>query len=121
MLGAKGAVPALANIAPRECVQIFDSYQRGEYDAARQLQLRLIRLNLAVTTRLGVPGLKAALDELGEFYGGPPRAPLMPLGEKERAEIRTILREAGLERQEPEIANQVRADELERQPSAVIR
>jgi 4-hydroxy-2-oxoglutarate aldolase len=94
-IGAKGGVPALANIAPRECVQLFDLFHQGNHAAARDLQLRLIRANAAVTSRLSVPGLKAALDEIG-YYGGPPRAPLLPLGEADRATLRGILEEAGL-------------------------
>ena len=51
--------------------------------------------NAAVTAKWGVPGLKAALDELG-YYGGTPRSPLEPLGETDRAKLREILREAEL-------------------------
>ncbi|MGB8643622.1 MAG: dihydrodipicolinate synthase family protein [Anaerolineae bacterium] len=94
-IGAKGSVPALGNVAPRECVQIFDAFHRGDYDTARQLQLRLIRLNAAATSRWSVAGLKAALDELG-YYGGPPRPPLLPLGENDRVTLRAIIREAGI-------------------------
>jgi 4-hydroxy-2-oxoglutarate aldolase len=94
-IGAKGVVPALGNIAPRECVAIYDAFHAGELDKARNLQLRMIRPNSAVTAKWGVPGLKAAMDELG-YYGGPPRAPLMPLGENERVKLREILREAEL-------------------------
>ncbi len=92
-IGAKGGVPALANVAPRECIELYESFKRGEMDAARELQLRLIRLNAAVTSRWSVPGLKAALDEVG-WYGGPPRPPLLPLGEADRATLREIIREA---------------------------
>jgi 4-hydroxy-2-oxoglutarate aldolase len=94
-IGAKGVVPALGNIAPRECVQIYDLFQQGRMEQARNLQLRMIRPNAAVTSKYGVPGLKAAMDELG-YYGGQPRSPLQPLGEGERSKIREILREAGL-------------------------
>ena len=86
---------ALANVAPRECVRLYECVQRGELEEARLIQLRLIRLNDAVTARWGVPGLKAALDEVG-YYGGPPRSPLMPLGESDRARLRQILHEAGV-------------------------
>ncbi len=96
MIGAKGGVPALANVAPRQCVQLFDSFRSGDYDTARKLQLDLIRLNAAVTSRWSVPGLKAALDQVG-YYGGPPRPPLLPLGESERAALKKIIQEAGVE------------------------
>jgi 4-hydroxy-2-oxoglutarate aldolase len=38
----------------------------------------------------GIPGLKYALDRLG-YYGGPPRPPLLPLGEAAKAEIDAML------------------------------
>lgn len=94
-LGARGGVPALGNIAPRQCVALYDLFTRGDCEGARALQLGLIRPNAAVTTRWGVPGLKAALDELG-YYGGPPREPLIPLDDSEREKLRAILKEGGL-------------------------
>lgn len=94
-IGAKGVVPALGNIAPCECLKIYDMFHKGEMEQARNLQLRMIRPNVAVTSRWGVPGLKAAMDELG-YYGGMPRAPLQPLGDSDRNKLRDILREAEL-------------------------
>jgi 4-hydroxy-2-oxoglutarate aldolase len=94
-IGAKGVVPALGNIAPRECVAIYDYFQAGQFDQARNLQLRLIRANAAVTSRWGVPGLKAALEELG-YYGGLPRPPLLPLNDADRIKLRDVLTEAEL-------------------------
>ena len=96
-VGAKGAVAALANVAPRECVAMYDAFRAGRHDAARALQLRFVQLNAAVTTRWNVPGLKAALEELNQgFYGGPPRLPLRPLGDEDRAALRKVMQEAGV-------------------------
>ncbi len=94
-IGANGAVPALGNIAPRECVAIYNFFQEGKMEQARNLQLRMIRPNGAITSKWGVPGMKAAMDEVG-YYGGAPRPPLLPLGESERNALREILREAEL-------------------------
>ncbi len=94
-IGAKGVVPALGNIAARECLAIYNGFFGGNMDEARDLQLRMIRPNGAITAKWGVPGLKAALEELG-YYGGLPRAPLMPLGDAERTKLREILTEAEL-------------------------
>jgi 4-hydroxy-2-oxoglutarate aldolase len=55
----------------------------------------MLPVNLAVTTRFGVSGLKAALDMLG-YYGGSPRLPLMPLDDERRRELANILEAAGL-------------------------
>jgi len=96
-VGAQGAVAALANVAPRECVAMYDAFRAGRHNEARALQLRFVQLNAAVTTRWNVPGLKAALEELNQgFYGGPPRLPLRPLGDEDRAALRKALQEAGV-------------------------
>ena len=77
-VGAAGGVAALANLAPRECVQLFAHFRRGEMDRARELQYRLMAPNAAVTNRFGVAGLKAAMTLCG-YQGGAPRHPLTPL------------------------------------------
>lgn len=52
-------------------------------------------INKATTSNYGVPGLKAAMDMLG-YFGGEPRSPLAPLGEREREDLNTILKKAEL-------------------------
>jgi 4-hydroxy-2-oxoglutarate aldolase len=94
-VGAIGGILALANIAPAQCLAIRKHFSAGELDQARDLQLRMIPANTAVTRGWGVPGLKAALDMLG-LYGGPPRAPLFPLSEEKRQRLKVILRNAGI-------------------------
>ena len=94
-LGASGGILALANIAPKECCKIFDDFRRGRHAEARELQLKLLAANKAVTAGFGVAGLKAALDMVG-YYGGDPRPPLLPLGEDQRNELREILKKANL-------------------------
>jgi 4-hydroxy-2-oxoglutarate aldolase len=94
-LGAVGGVLALANVAPEACVRIQHLLKQGDLNAARQLQIRMLPVNTAVTATYGVPGLKAALDMLG-YFGGEPRLPLLAASSKERAEIEAILRKAGL-------------------------
>lgn len=94
-VGVTGGVLALADVAPAECVRLFDLCKQGEWDKARELQARLLPVNQAVGGYLGIPGVKAAMDMRG-YYGGEPRRPLLPLGEKETAGLRTILTTAGL-------------------------
>ncbi len=94
-LGGVGGTLATANIAPNECCAVQELWQAGKPEEARKAQLRLLAVNRAVTARWGVPGLKAAMDMLG-YYGGPPRPPLLPLGDNEKAELRGILVETGL-------------------------
>ena len=94
-LGCTGGVLALANVAPRESVAIFDSVKRGDFEAARELQLKMIPVNKAVTATYGVSGLKAALDMLG-YFGGDPRLPLLSATEEEKETIKEILKKADL-------------------------
>ena len=93
--GAGGGILALANVAPRECVSIWQWALQGRFNEARELHARLMPLARAVTTGYGVPGLKAAMDLLG-YYGGPPRPPLLPAAEAVRESLHKILIEAGL-------------------------
>lgn len=91
--GACGGVLALANIAPAECIQIFEHYKVSKIKDAEHLQNILIPVNKAITATYGVAGLKAAMDMIG-LYGGYPRLPLQPLNEKAKQEIKNILLEA---------------------------
>ncbi len=78
--GAAGGILALANIAPAHCIDIYRSFRDGDMEHARKMQLSAIALNAAVTSKWGVPALKAAMDHLG-LYGGPVRRPLLPAGD----------------------------------------
>ncbi|MEA4882378.1 MAG: hypothetical protein VB144_01740 [Clostridia bacterium] len=49
-----------------------------------------IEVNRAATSRWAVAGLKAALDIRG-CYGGPPRLPMLLLGDGDRAELERII------------------------------
>jgi 4-hydroxy-2-oxoglutarate aldolase len=94
-VGAAGAILAAANVAPRECVAIREAFLAGRLDEARTLHLRILPVARAVTSQFGVPGLKAALELLGN-PAGVPRAPLRPLAAGPREEVRHLLAEAGL-------------------------
>ena len=94
-VGAVGAVAALANIAAGELNDLLLRFRAGDVEGARQIQARLVDANAAVTSRFGVPGLKCAMDLTGR-YGGPPRLPLLPLSEAERASVRDSMERAGI-------------------------
>jgi 4-hydroxy-2-oxoglutarate aldolase len=93
--GIVGAILAVANIAPNECVSIFNLFKIGKLAEAGELHLRLLPVARAVTSQYAVPGLKAAMDMLG-YEGGWPRSPLLPLGPEARSDVEKILREAKL-------------------------
>ncbi len=94
-VGAVGGVVALANIAALRLAELIDCFHSGRIQKARAIQLPLIDVNAAVTSRFGVAGLKAAMDMLG-YYGGPVRAPLRPLDREETEALRVSLSRAGI-------------------------
>jgi len=95
-LGCKGGILALANILPKKCVEIFQLVQDGKIKEARELQLRLIPVNHAITTKYGISGLKYAMNLLG-YKGGEVRSPLLATKYEEQEKIKEILMGAGIE------------------------
>jgi len=93
--GVNGGILAVANIVPKECVEIYELFQQGRIAEAGELHLRLLPVARAVTSQFGVPGLKAAMNLLG-YQGGYPRLPLLPLGSSQRVELEKVLRDAEL-------------------------
>jgi 4-hydroxy-2-oxoglutarate aldolase len=93
--GAAGGVLALANIAPAECVKIFELFNDGKIIQAQKIQNRMLAINKAITATYGVAGLKSAMDLLG-YYGGRPRKPLQPLTSIQVKELKSILKKANL-------------------------
>lgn len=89
-LGAVGGIMALANFASVQLRKVWDAFHSGNMELARKVQLSLADINVAVTSRYGVPGLKYAMDCSG-YYGGPSRRPLLPLGPGPRADIDRLL------------------------------
>jgi 4-hydroxy-2-oxoglutarate aldolase len=92
--GAAGGILAVANVLPDDCVTLFDLARASRHDEALALQRRLTPIAQLVTSVHGIAGLKYALDELG-YLGGPVRAPLRPLAEGGRDEIRRALDAVG--------------------------
>ena len=90
MSGAVGGILALAAVVPDQCVELFDLVRSQRYGEARRLQTRVSPLARLVTRVHGVPGLKAALDQLG-YYGGPPRPPLRPVSAEAVGELSRAL------------------------------
>jgi 4-hydroxy-2-oxoglutarate aldolase len=79
-LGVRGGILAVANVAARPYRQLYDAFHAGDLETARALQLSFNPLAQAVTTRFGIPGLKAAMRLQG-LSAGLPRAPLTELSD----------------------------------------
>ncbi len=89
LLGGIGGTLAVANVVPDYCAEIQEAWEKGDIDRARRMQLALLPLNAAVTSRFGIGGMKAAMDIAG-YHGGVPRLPILPAGDETRAEIKRI-------------------------------
>ena len=92
--GCDGAVLALAALFPEECVAMLTHVRHGELAAAQEYQRRLLPIARSVGTAYGVPGLKAAMNELG-MKGGYPRPPLRPAPSAAIEAIRAQLEQLG--------------------------
>jgi 4-hydroxy-2-oxoglutarate aldolase len=94
-LGASGGVVSLADAFPHPCCELYETFNRSDLEGARELHYKLFRLNHSVSGSFGVAGVKHAMDLAG-YYGGPPRLPLLPLRDEEKAVIRKAISQAGL-------------------------
>src|SRR5260221_321784 len=80
-VGGRGAILAVADLLPEKCVELFQLFQRGRHEQARELQLQLVVASKQVISENGIAGLKFAMDLRG-YKGGVPRPPLLPLNEE---------------------------------------
>jgi 4-hydroxy-tetrahydrodipicolinate synthase len=94
--GATGWVSGVADVAPAQCVALYEHCRAGELDAAREVYRRLLPLGRFDMTPKLVQYFKAAMDEVG-FVGGPTRAPRLPLDDDERGALRAALARLGAE------------------------
>jgi 4-hydroxy-tetrahydrodipicolinate synthase len=90
LFGAKGAVPASANVAPRLCARIYEEFMRGNLEKCKAAQLKLNPLRLAFTLGTQPGGVKAALDLMGMSIG-PSRAPIEPLSADKKTKLKKVL------------------------------
>ena len=88
--GATGWVSGVADIAPAECIALWEACRAGELERARELYGRLLPLARFDMTPKLVQYFKAAMDERG-FAGGDCRPPRLPLTTSEHEALRAAL------------------------------
>jgi 4-hydroxy-tetrahydrodipicolinate synthase len=93
--GAQGAIPASCNIAPELCVGIYESFAKGDVEAARAFQSRLHPIRMAMSLGTGNGAIKEAMALLGR-PAGPNRWPITPLSDEKKQKLRQILEKAGV-------------------------
>ncbi len=96
--GGSGGVIGVANVAPKLASAIFDEFKRGDLEAAREAQLKLLPAIEAIGVGRFPAGLKEAMKVIGMPVGAV-KSPLQQLTSDEQKRVAALLREAGLVRQ----------------------
>ena len=86
VIGARGAILALACALPEKCVAVFDLVRQGHHGEARELQSILLRASKLIVSEMGIAGVKFAMDQRG-YRGGVPRLPLVPLHQEQKKRL----------------------------------
>lgn len=90
VLGARGAILALASALPEKCVALFELVRKGHHEKARELQSVLTLASKRILSETGIAGLKYVMDQRG-YRGGLPRLPLLPLHQEQKKRLNEFL------------------------------
>ncbi len=93
-LGTRGSVWGAANVMPKQCAQLFNLIDAGEFLEARRLWDKMWPVNQFLVTEGYAASVKAGANLIG-FHVGDPRRPYRPLSEEKKAELRRLLVNAG--------------------------
>jgi 4-hydroxy-tetrahydrodipicolinate synthase len=88
--GAVGWVTGVADVAPRQCVELYEHCRAGDLEPARAVYRRLLPLARFDMTPKLVQYFKAAMDAVG-LAGGSVRPPRLELTDAEYAELGSAL------------------------------
>ncbi len=84
--GARGGILAVSLFAAGLAREVLAAVRAGDAARAAAAQAPLKVMADVIVARLGVPGVKAALDRVGRV-GGRPRLPLLPLSAAQQGEM----------------------------------
>ena len=93
--GGHGCISVTCNVAPEQCVQLYNDALSGRWPGALATQDRLIRLHKALFADASPAPAKFALAHLG-LCTDETRLPITPCSEAAKAEVLEGLRDAGL-------------------------
>lgn len=92
LYGANGAIASTANLAPKLLVEIYDQFMAGDLEKAKKAQFDLFPLRMSYSLGSFPVIIKDGLKLLG-MDAGKTLAPVESLGEQEREELKSILKE----------------------------
>jgi 4-hydroxy-tetrahydrodipicolinate synthase len=92
LMGGRGGIVGIANVVPRLCASIFTHYKKGQFEEAREAQMKILQLNAVLFKKYNqVSSVKEAMNQLG-LPAGHPRRPSLPLTRKAREDVKESLR-----------------------------
>ncbi|KES04952.1 dihydrodipicolinate synthase [Streptomyces toyocaensis] len=94
-LGGAGFVSAVANLAPTAVARMYELWEAGDFDAARDLHYRLHPLVDLLFVETNPAPAKWVLEQQGRIASGHVRPPLTSPTENGLARIRALLAEGG--------------------------
>lgn len=93
--GGVGCISVTANVAPSLCAQMQEATHAADFNAAREINARLVPLHKALFSETSPAPAKYALAELGRI-SGELRLPMVCVGEATASEVAGAMRHAGL-------------------------
>lgn len=95
MMGGKGVISVLANVAPKETHLMTEKLLKGKFEEAKKMQLDALDLVDALFCEVNPIPAKTALRLMG-FDAGPLRLPLVEMDEKNRQKLISALTNYGI-------------------------
>jgi 4-hydroxy-tetrahydrodipicolinate synthase len=92
--GGSGGIIGVSNLAPGLASRLFDEYNRGHREAAREIQLKLLPFIETIGVGVFPAGLKEAMNLTGIRVGGT-KDPVPKLQPGERRRVKSLLAEGG--------------------------
>lgn len=96
LLGGDGVISVTSNVAPRLMSEMCKAALAGNVAGAREVNDKLLGLHRHLFCEANPIPVKWALQQLGHIEGGI-RLPLTPLAEAFHGQVRSAMRQAGLE------------------------
>ena len=94
-LGARGGILAVALFAAELALEVWHAHNDQRTADAEAAQKPLVPMAAEIVARMGVPGVKAAMDRVG-LVGGHVRLPLLPTPAADLAVIEALLSESAV-------------------------
>jgi 4-hydroxy-tetrahydrodipicolinate synthase len=95
VLGGKGVISTVANVAPKETAQLTEACLKGNWEKGREIQFKLIPLIRSLFIETNPIPVKTALSLMGKC-GSDLRLPMTPMAEGNVKKLRHAMSDFGL-------------------------